>query len=73
MLACGTTVIAAKVGALQELFEKYEEVLYEPGNIDDLTTKILNQLRFRSTTLLPVPSWHDQAKKLESFLLKSQN
>ncbi len=73
MLACGTTVIAAKVGALQELFEKREEVLYQPGNIDDLTTKILNQLRLKSTTHLPVPSWNDQAKKLESFLLKSQN
>lgn len=73
MLACGTTVIAAKVGALQELFEQHEDFLYRPGNIDDLTTKILNQLRSILTIQLPVPSWHDQAKKFESFLLKSQN
>ena len=71
MLACGKTVIAAKVGALQELFENRDEVLYRPGNIDDLTTKIINQLKFRSTTRIPVPSWHDQAKKLEFFLLKN--
>ena len=70
MLACGTTVLAAKVGALRELFENRQEMLYQPENTDDLTAKIANQLRSNSTPSLHVPSWHDQAKKMEVFLLK---
>jgi len=41
-LACGTPVIASRIGGLEELIEEGKNgLLFEPGNIEDLRKKIL--------------------------------
>ena len=68
ILACGTAVVAAKVGALEELFAGSQECLYHPGDIKDLQCAIMNQLvGTNNDTPFNIPSWADQARKLEKF------
>lgn len=70
ILACGIPVIAAKVGALEELFAENKMCLYEPGDVENLKNKIVYHLTNDSIQhSLPIPSWADQAKKLERFIV----
>jgi glycosyltransferase involved in cell wall biosynthesis len=68
ILTCKIPVVAAKVGALKELFAKHQKCLYRPGDVDDLQNKLISQLKDNEPPLMPIPSWHDQAFKIEKFL-----
>jgi glycosyltransferase involved in cell wall biosynthesis len=68
ILTCRIPVVAANVGALQELFAEYQGCLYQPENTEELQEKILRQLKTGTAPLIPVPSWHEQAKKIEKFI-----
>lgn len=70
ILACGTPVVAAKVGPLEELFAADRTCLYQPGNVENLQSTIAHRLANLSLRppLLLIPNWADQAQKLERFI-----
>lgn len=71
IFACGTPVIAARVGALEELFAANGDCLYQPGDVTQLHNTIANHLASPSPALpFSIPSWSDQAEKLERFFLE---
>ncbi len=67
ILACGTPLLAAGVDALSRLLEAWPDSLFQPGNLDSLVAGIERQRRNPSTPALTIPSWKDQARRLESF------
>lgn len=70
ILSCKAPVVAAAVGPLQELFKDSPECLYTPGDIGELYEKIILQIERKSIVDLPIPTWSDQAEKLEQFITK---
>lgn len=67
IVACRTPVIAARVGSMIELFEKYPDCLFEPENPASLAQAIRRQLEHKKIVDLPVPSWNDSARRLSAF------
>ncbi|WP_367155048.1 glycosyltransferase family 4 protein [Methylomonas sp. HYX-M1] len=68
ILACKTPVLAARVGALAQLFQNYPRCLYQPDSVEDLSTKILDLLAHPESVDLPIPTWAEQAEKLAAWL-----
>jgi teichuronic acid biosynthesis glycosyltransferase TuaC len=68
ILACNVPVVCAAVGALKELLREYQSCLYSPDDPTDLAGKIVGQLNARTIPDLSIPTWRDQAKKLEQNL-----
>ena len=68
MMACDVPVIAAKVGALAELFKDHPQWLYEPGDGQSLATVLQNRLSDRKTDYGSSPGWPELAAKLENIL-----
>ncbi len=68
MLACEVPVLAAGVGALRDLFSSFPDCLYQPGNAGDLYEKLKMRLRSARLPDILVPSWADQARKVEQFI-----
>ncbi|MDD2464667.1 MAG: glycosyltransferase [Desulfobulbus sp.] len=69
IIACGTPVVAAKVGALEELFAANRTFLYRPGDVENLKKTITDHIADHPIhQFFPIPSWADQAKKLERFI-----
>jgi len=68
ILACKTPVLAARVGALAQLFQNYPRCLYQPDSVEDLSTKILDLLAHPESVDLPIPTWAEQAEKLATWL-----
>jgi hypothetical protein len=71
ILTCKILVIAAEVGALRDLFMLFPACLYKPDNTIDLIQKLIAQINKKVIPNLPIPSWEDQAKKLDFFLTKN--
>ncbi|BAN69956.1 glycosyltransferase [endosymbiont of unidentified scaly snail isolate Monju] len=67
ILACGTPLLAASVDAPRSLLADWPRCLYRPGDLDQLITRIEEQRQQPCTPSLAIPSWADQAKRLESF------
>jgi hypothetical protein len=67
-MACRVPLIAAAVGTMVELLEKYPRCLYEPENPESLAEMIRWQLQNRVIVDAEVPSWTDSAKQLRDFL-----
>ena len=67
IMACGVPLIAAAVGTMNELLQKYPACLYEPENPQSLAESILRQLNERVIVDEEIPSWADSAQRLESF------
>jgi len=67
-LACGVAPVIANVGELATLLEDVPEFLYEDGDVSGLAKRIQQRLEDGKTLDLPVPSWADQAVKLQQLL-----
>jgi teichuronic acid biosynthesis glycosyltransferase TuaC len=71
ILACKTPILTANLGALKQTLKDYPQCLYEPDNQQDLQAKIENLLHNPVTIDIPIPTWQDQARKLEAWLRSS--
>jgi len=71
VLACGVPVVAADVGAMSLLFASLPEVLYDPESEESLADKLQHQLVARKTLDMEIPTWDDQARRLDDFLRNS--
>ena len=67
ILACGTPVISASVGVLQDKLGDYKYALYQSGDPHSLASRIRDLLIQPRLPDLPVPGWEDRARTLESF------
>jgi glycosyltransferase involved in cell wall biosynthesis len=71
ILACNVPAVCAAVGALKELFKDYTECLYAADDATDLAIKITAQLQHKIRPDLPIPTWKDQALKIEKAIMRS--
>ncbi len=69
MLACHVPLVAAAVGSIGDLLKDAPHCLYQPDDAQDLADKIADQLNQPRPPDLPIPTWADQAKRLEQLLL----
>ena len=68
ILACGTPLVAAAIPALAERLGNYPQCLYRPGDARDLADKLAAQLAAPQVPRLPIPTWADQARLMETHL-----
>jgi glycosyltransferase involved in cell wall biosynthesis len=71
ILACNVPVISAAVGALKDIFKDYPECLYTADNATDLAKKITYLLQHQTKPEVLIPTWKDQAIKLEEAIMRS--
>lgn len=71
IMACRVPPVAAAVGPMKDLFAGYPECLFEPENPVSLARAIRTQLQSPTLPDHKVPSWADQAQKLERFLVEA--
>lgn len=68
MVASGTPMVAARVGALVLLLENWPEILYEPGDPDSLVKAITLQIERPIRPALTVPDWAAQGCRFEDLI-----
>ncbi len=68
MLACGTPVVAADIGAMSALFAATPEHLYRAGDAANLAERIQRQLQTPDASTLPIEDWLQVIGQLESAL-----
>lgn len=69
IVACNTPVVTANVGEMKQLLRSRPDCLFTPNSINDLVVCIHKQLTDPSPiTDIPIPSWADQAAKLNGFI-----
>lgn len=68
VLACRVPVAAADVGALGMLFGGLKEALYDPDSSSGLADTVLYQLEKKRLLDVRIPTWSDQAEKLDVFM-----
>lgn len=59
IVACGTPIAAADVGAISGLLAGYPESLYEAGNSGALAACVLQQFQRGVVPAIPVPQWSE--------------
>lgn len=69
ILSCKVPVVSSDVGALRELFVDYPECLYQADSSRSLADKIATQISSPIIPYISVPTWKEQAKKIERELL----
>ena len=67
ILACGTPLVAAAVGAMNDLLRPYPAALFEPENSATLASAIRGQLENPARMEIKVPTWHESAERLATF------
>jgi len=73
ILACGTPIVAASVGAMKYILAAHPECLYTPDDPISLTQALRRQIRQPSEITEPIPSWADMAAQLEDFFQTVQH
>lgn len=68
MLACRVPLVAAAVGSVGDLLRDHPNALYLPDDSRDLADQIAGQLAHLQPPDIPIPTWADQAEKLERLL-----
>ncbi len=68
IMACGTPLLTARVGALARILAEYPACLYDANSPGDLDHRIQEQLTHPVTPAVPIPSWTDQSVRLAAFL-----
>ncbi|HRY16978.1 MAG TPA: glycosyltransferase family 4 protein [Candidatus Competibacteraceae bacterium] len=71
ILACRIPLVAAALGSIGDLLKDAPDSLYRPDDDQDLASKITRQLNQPRPPDLPVPTWADQAEKLERLLVRT--
>lgn len=69
-IACGTPLVAARVGEVARILCGHTHVLYEPCNVSDLTDSIRRMLVRPSPVSLRVPNWRERGEQLEAVLAR---
>jgi len=67
-MACQTPFIASAVDATQALLIKYPYCLYQVDDLADFILMATHQLKYPQQPEISIPTWRDQAIKLESIL-----
>ncbi len=67
ILACGTTLVAAEVGAMKDLLRDHRGCLFDPDDPASLAAAVRRQLLTPARIGGKVPSWSDLAAQLEAF------
>ncbi len=67
-LACGVPVVSADVGAIGDLLQEYPQCLFDVGEPRHLAHRIQAQRVSPMRPDIPIPTWGDQAKKMEALL-----
>jgi len=68
ILACQTPLIATKMGPLEQFLKEYPQNLYEQENINSFISAVQEQLSNPTKIKIPIITWNDLAKELESLL-----
>ena len=68
IMACNVPLVAARVGSMAQIFQTNPDWLYEPDNVGSLLSAISARLRKKAIPYPAVPTWDDQAAKLEQCL-----
>lgn len=68
ILACGVPVVAAAVGAVEDVLRGEPRSLYAPGDLAGLVTALRGQLANPAACAVAVPSWRDMAARLDELL-----
>ncbi|MGI9200736.1 MAG: glycosyltransferase family 4 protein [Woeseiaceae bacterium] len=67
-LACEVPPVVANVGELGLLLEDWRQLHYQDGDAEGLVQVLRRQLEKRETIDLDVPTWADQAQKLQQLM-----
>jgi teichuronic acid biosynthesis glycosyltransferase TuaC len=67
IMACRVPMIAAAVGTMKELLNKYPGCLYEAEKPESLAEAVRRQLADKVVVDAEIPSWTDSAKRLHNF------
>ncbi|HEY1269460.1 MAG TPA: glycosyltransferase [Candidatus Binatia bacterium] len=70
IIACGTPLVAAAVGSMQELLAGHPECLFDPEYPESLARAVLRQLENPTAVGVRAPGWAEQAVRLEKFFLE---
>ena len=68
IMGCRIPILAARVGAMKRTLADYSECLYDPEHPTELATRIRRQLTVPVIPRVVIPSWRDQAVRLEGLL-----
>ena len=66
IIACGTAMVGAEVGAMKDILQDRPECLFKPDNTTSLAAAIRGQLT-APTVIKEVPAWSNLAVSLETF------
>jgi glycosyltransferase involved in cell wall biosynthesis len=70
IIACGTALAAAEVGAMKAILRDHRNCLFAPDDPVSLAAAIRRQLTQPTIVDRRVPAWSDLAAQLETFFLK---
>jgi glycosyltransferase involved in cell wall biosynthesis len=70
IIACKIPLVAARVGAIEELMAGHPECMFDPNDLMGFMNAIRFQLKNPTLINIEVQTWVDLAKTLETFLLK---
>lgn len=73
IIACRVPLIAASVGALQEVLADYPECLYTTDSAEDLASQMASQLNHPTVPKLNVMTWSEVALRIEALLNDAVN
>lgn len=68
ILACGTPLVTARLGALARTLKDAPRCLYTPGDEADLAWRLRDQLEAPYRPERRIPTWQEQAECLSAFL-----
>lgn len=71
ILACKIPVLCARVGVFPDLFHQQDEFLYAPDNVQELQGKIITLLERPSVPDIKIPTWEQQANKMDKIIQQS--
>jgi glycosyltransferase involved in cell wall biosynthesis len=71
IIACGTALVAANVGAMKAILRDHRQCLFAPDDPMSLAAAIRTQLRQPTSLDHKVPAWSDLAAQLETFFLNT--
>jgi len=71
MLACGTPVVAADIGAMKTLLQPFPASLYRAENAEDLAASVARQLERPTLAAVPIKGWDELAAELEQGLMEA--
>jgi glycosyltransferase involved in cell wall biosynthesis len=71
IIACGTALVAAEVGAMKAILRDQRQCLFAPDDAVSLAAAIRTQLAQPTSLDHKVPAWSDLAVQLETFFLNT--